>query len=181
MTEDNHKSIIKCSYCDYKSQFSSNVTRHIRAKHPDKISSKSTDDRSSDGGEIDEEEASSMSFDELENIITRKVTETMKSNNLPIPEVVKKEGVIRPFMKSKSANVIAGAIIGFFLANNMQRIIALVVNLLPEKKNFATGLPAPPPPSMKQQEILRQMMMQQQTPNSVQKMSQETSEEPSTG
>ena len=104
----------------------------------------------------------------------------MKSNNLPIPEVVKKEGVIRPFMKSKSANVIAGAIIGFFLANNMQRIIALVVNLLPEKKNFANGLPAPPPPSMKQQEILSQMMMQQQTPNSVQKMSQETSEEPST-
>lgn len=185
---ESEKPSYSCSHCPYKSKHRHNVTRHIRAVHPELASKPTpalpsppppTEDAPPPVPPPSEEPSDDMSYNDLEDLIDSKVESILKQQNIVVSPQVRKS-VMKQFMSSSTASIFAGVCIGYLLTVNAPLLVGVVRRLF---SNFQSpsgqqggGATAVKVPVMTQEELMRQVMLRQPVQPPVTAVSSQPSE-----
>ena len=157
----------KCSYCDYSSQYHSNIYRHSRKKHPDK-QHPSLANKEEDRTETQpppppprEIEDSEMSYSDLEEMIDCKVKEILQQQNLDVPPTMRKN-VVKNLMNSRGATIAAGMCLAYLLLMNAP-IIVNAIKMLISKNCPPPSLQRGGQPQLTQEQMMELIMKKQMT------------------
>lgn len=123
--ESSNQIIYQCNHCEYKSNIKSNLTRHIKAKHPEKlvrldniqsiIENQPQSSESNPQPEIIENQniADEQAID-MDDYINQLIQEKLKENQLPPVKVPK--DIMKSMFTGTVPTFIAGGITGYILS-----------------------------------------------------------------
>jgi hypothetical protein len=152
---DSSKVIYGCNDCDYKSEYKQNLVRHKKShekkdKIPEKLSEKSRElikivsENKQKKEKIKSEPKEDIKNDieipesiNIDDYIESRVEEMLKSQNIPVK--VPKH-MLTQALSSSGASFIAGAIVSFFLSQNLPKIMAMM-----SKNSLRGSVPIPTP------------------------------------
>ena len=188
--------IYKCDFprCDYTSKYNHNILRHKRHKH------RVTELPSDYDGDLDnnvrtnsnhqqpylvpepedyveegEQEEEGITCNDLEAMISDKINDLLKTNDLPPVGKLPIQSAMKNFMSGSTATLIAGMCLGYLITANAPVVLAMMKGSL---NGFSPAFTAGG--SAQQQEMMRQMLAQQRqaTPTPVATGSQQQREQP---